>query len=54
MVSEAMIRDLEMGRKLRSEAYVIRIQQSLENAGVTFLADGEETGGGPGVRLKGV
>jgi hypothetical protein len=28
------------------------MQQALEAAGITFLADGEITGGGPGVRLK--
>ena len=29
------------------------VVRALEAAGVTFLADGEEKSGGPGVRLKG-
>lgn len=49
-VSPDTIARLERGETLKSKT-VEDVRAALESAGVTFLADGETAGGGPGVRL---
>ncbi|WP_246249109.1 transcriptional regulator [Chelativorans alearense] len=51
MVSTNTITRFERGEPLR-ERTVNDIRAALESAGVIFLADGETTTGGPGVRLR--
>jgi transcriptional regulator with XRE-family HTH domain len=45
------IRNFERKLSKPDVASILRIERSLENAGVVFIAD-NEGGGGPGVRLK--
>ena len=51
-VSPNTITRLERGEAMQRRT-VDTIRQALESAGVIFLADGETSSGGPGVRLKG-
>lgn len=50
-VSPDTVSRLERGETLR-ERTVEDIKATLEEGGVIFLADGETTDGGPGVRLR--
>ncbi|WP_343228805.1 helix-turn-helix transcriptional regulator [Rhizobium indicum] len=50
-VSPDTVSRLERGETLRQRT-VEDIKETLEEGGVIFLADGETTDGGPGVRLK--
>ncbi|CAH1662850.1 MULTISPECIES: helix-turn-helix domain-containing protein [Hyphomicrobiales] len=50
-VSTNTITRLEAGEELK-ERTVDAIRHALEAAGVVFLADGETSTGGPGVRLR--
>ncbi|WP_343227656.1 helix-turn-helix transcriptional regulator [Rhizobium changzhiense] len=51
MVSPDTVSRLERGETLRQRT-VEDIKATLEERGVIFLADGETTDGGPGVRLR--
>jgi DNA-binding transcriptional regulator YiaG len=50
-LSESTIRDFEKGRRIPSTNNLSAIRIAFEAAGVMFLASGESTAGGPGVRL---
>lgn len=50
-VSPDTIARLERGEALKAVT-VEEVKSALEAAGVTFLADGDTTNGGPGVRLS--
>lgn len=50
-ISNATIRNFESGRNAPQVATLWLLKSTLEGAGVVFLADGELTQGGPGVRL---
>jgi transcriptional regulator with XRE-family HTH domain len=51
-MSEGTVRDFESGRRVPNSGELLSIQQALELAGVIMIADGQQTSGGPGVRLK--
>ena len=51
-VSDVTIRNFENGKTKLQPASRQVLRNALEAAGVTFLADGETTTGGPGVRMK--
>lgn len=44
--------DFEKARRAVSDDALAAIRTALETAGVTFMANGETTTGGPGVRLR--
>lgn len=50
-VAKATIANFEAGKREPYERTLSDLKAALEEAGVTFLADGETAGGGPGVRL---
>ena len=52
-LSESTVRDFEKGRRVPGPNNLAAIRAALETAGVIFLADGDVTAGGPGVRLRG-
>ncbi|WP_082766046.1 helix-turn-helix domain-containing protein [Paramesorhizobium deserti] len=51
-VSRGVIIDFEKERRTPGKNNLAAIRAALESAGVIFLADGETTTGGPGVRLE--
>ena len=52
-VNKKTIADFERGARQPYERTLRDLREAMEKAGVIFLSDGETTGGGPGVRLKG-
>lgn len=46
------IRDFEKGRRIPTHNNLAAIKRALEDVGVTFLAAGDSTSGGAGVRLN--
>ena len=50
-LSESTIRDSEEGRRISSVNNLAAIRRAMEEAGMTFLGDGEAKPGGPGVRV---
>ncbi|NGN40142.1 helix-turn-helix transcriptional regulator [Mesorhizobium sp. CGMCC 1.15528] len=51
-VSEMSVKNIERGTTDPRVSTLEAIRTALEAAGVSFLADGETTPGGPGVRLR--
>lgn len=52
-VSPATLADFEAGKRQPYERTLADVQAVLENAGITFIAEGEpSSGGGAGVRLR--
>jgi transcriptional regulator with XRE-family HTH domain len=51
-LSESTVRDFEKGRRTPGLNNLAAIRAAFESAGVIFLADGQSTDGGPGVRLS--
>ena len=51
-VSQATLADFEAGKRQPYQRTLAEIQRTLEAAGIIFLAEGETTDGGRGVRLK--
>ncbi|PZO52411.1 MAG: transcriptional regulator [Alphaproteobacteria bacterium] len=51
-VSESTIRRFETGNGEMYENNLERLRTVLERKGIVFLASGETTDGGPGIRLK--
>lgn len=46
------IRDFEKGRRVPTHNNLTAIKRALEDAGVSFMSDGEASTGGAGVRLR--
>ena len=51
-VGNATIRNFESGKSVPQRATMDVLKRAFESAGVTFLAEGDVTTGGPGVRLS--
>jgi len=51
-MSEGSIRDFESRKRVPHPAKLIAIRRALEAGGVRFISDGQQTVGGPGLRMK--
>lgn len=51
-VGVSTVNRFETGQATTIPATLAAIQRALEDAGIIFLAEGETTDGGPGVRLR--